>query len=506
MYGFLVHDVGVEKKLTNEEERERQKKADKRRAKKKKRKEKKRAEKELKLKNGIQKLEDIDDQDKNSKDDSESSAGSEEEDLDPTSAFVAVAASKNKKISSSSLNKNKAVKKDRIKDSNNIIKKDEDEEENMDEISPVVLQSRQLAIRGNEMANVGQYAAAICLFSEAIKLDPRDFRFFGNRSYCFDRLSQFDKALRDAETAISLCTTWPKGYFRKGRALSGLKLYSEAEQAFEQVLKLDKNCDDAVQELLKVRTFQLTDMGFQRHQAESSIRQFGTVQSALDSLLAGVVAESSIPDETYLSDGEEYNSDDEDFRLHIPKPQISADDKMNPRNPEGLTSLWVGNVAPEVTEKMLVTMFTKFGTVTSVRLLSEKHCSFVNFKEKLSAGKAMESLQGKDCFGEKLLVRFPDNPIVNGQTTTILKKTKPVQTKVQQQQQQQQQQIQLQQQMNLQQQSNIQQQQQKQSGPVNGDECYFWRTTGCIYGDKCRFKHIKEHKGIDKKPWQKPSV
>ena len=43
----------------------------------------------------------------------------------------------------------------------------------------------------------------------------------------------------------------------------------------------------------------------------------------------------------------------------------------------------------------------------------------------------------------------------------------------------------------------------KQSGPVNGDECYFWRTTGCIYGNKCRWKHRPEHKGVDRKPWQK---
>ena len=42
----------------------------------------------------------------------------------------------------------------------------------------------------------------------------------------------------------------------------------------------------------------------------------------------------------------------------------------------------------------------------------------------------------------------------------------------------------------------------KPSGPVNGDECYFWRTTGCQFGKACRYKHIKEHKGVDRKPWQ----
>ncbi len=36
------------------------------------------------------------------------------------------------------------------------------------------------------------------------------------------------------------------------------QLYSDAEQAFMQVLKLDRNCEDAMTELLRVRTYQLT--------------------------------------------------------------------------------------------------------------------------------------------------------------------------------------------------------------------------------------------------------
>ena len=56
-----------------------------------------------------------------------------------------------------------------------------------------MLQARQLAIRGNELARIGEYSAAADLFSEAIKSDPKDYRFYGNRSYCYDILEQYDK-------------------------------------------------------------------------------------------------------------------------------------------------------------------------------------------------------------------------------------------------------------------------------------------------------------------------
>ena len=42
----------------------------------------------------------------------------------------------------------------------------------------------------------------------------------------------------------------------------------------------------------------------------------------------------------------------------------------------------------------------------------------------------------------------------------------------------------------------------RRRGPVNEEECYFWRTTGCHFGDKCRYKHFPDQKGQDRKPWQ----
>lgn len=234
-------------------------------------------------------------------------------------------------------------------------------------------------------------------------------------------------------------------------------------------------------------------MGFTKQQAEAAIKLHGTVQTALDSLLAGV-AESALTSEVYLSD------DDDGFTAasptYRPAPTNTVDSvKMDPKNPEGLTALWVGNVLPEVTEKKLQTMFSKFGTVKSVRCLPDKYCAFVNFTTKESAGKAMVSLQGVECNGQRLLIKFPDNPITNGahnHATITLRKNA----------------------------NNIPKSngtitigsavkhngtQSKTTGPING-ECYFWRTTGCTYGDKCRNAHIPAHKGIDKKPWHKEAA
>lgn len=107
-------------------------------------------------------------------------------------------------------------------------------------------------------------------------------RIFGNRSYCYYCLEQYPEALTDAERALQLDPDWPKGHFRQGRALMGLKVsqiargnrvsgrgtertdvvcvaqrYSEAERAMEQVLKLDTDCEEAAVDLLNCRVLQL---------------------------------------------------------------------------------------------------------------------------------------------------------------------------------------------------------------------------------------------------------
>ncbi|XP_076599954.1 uncharacterized protein LOC143328611 isoform X3 [Chaetodon auriga] len=305
--------------------------------------------------------------------------------------------------------------------------------------------SASLTEKGIKLVQEGQYAQAVSMFTEAIKCDPKDNRFFGNRSYCYYCLEQYPQALADAERSIQLAPDWPKGHFRQGSALMGMKRYSEAEKAMEQVLRLDKDCEEAVIELFNCKVLQLMELGFEEGQSVLLLEKFSTVQAVLSSC-------SDVP------------------RAWSPDPSV-----VPPGSP--CPSLWVGNVTTELTEKHLWDLFKTYGEIESIRVLHERFCAFVNFKNANMAARAMEKLNGFCIENTRLVVRYPDR-----RTQRVL----PIPLKTC---------------LPVTQQAGAAAGPRRR-GPVNGDECYFWRTTGCHFGDKCRYKHIPDQKGKDRKPWQ----
>nr|XP_046257562.1 hsp70-Hsp90 organizing protein isoform X1 [Scatophagus argus] len=301
------------------------------------------------------------------------------------------------------------------------------------------------AEKGIKLVQEGQYAQAVAMFTDAIKCDPKDNRFFGNRSYCYYCLEQYPQALADAERSIQLAPDWPKGHFRQGSALMGMKRYSEAEKAMEQVLKLDKDCEEAAIDLFNCKVLQLMELGFDEGQSVMLLEKFSTVQAVL----------------TAYSDIAKSGSQD---------PSV-----VQPGSP--CPSLWVGNVTTELTEKHLWDLFKMYGEIESIRVLHERFCAFVNFKNANMAARAMEKLNGYCIENTRLVVRYPDRRtqrVLPFPLKTCLPATQQAGAAAGP----------------------------RRRGPVNGDECYFWRTTGCHFGDKCRYKHIPDQKGKDRKTWQ----
>ncbi|XP_038157829.1 tetratricopeptide repeat protein 31-like [Cyprinodon tularosa] len=307
--------------------------------------------------------------------------------------------------------------------------------------------STDLAIIGNKFASDGDYAMAVKYFTDAIKYNPKEFKLFGNRSFCFERMQEYEKALTDAELSLSFSPGWVKGLFRKGRALVGLKRYEEAADAFRDVLKRDSSYAEAAQELMRVQIIQLMAYGFTREQSSNALIIHGTVDKALEVLsklhhpkgavLNGPLPPAQVANITGVSPVLSANSNPvpaasapsyEASRKPLPyKPlgqhqvvpyvenqpestskhpvKINSSDN---RSPPELFPVWVGNLTPPVTEAMISRLFSKAGPVFSVKLLSLKRCAFVNFTKQEHCDEAIKQFHGYHLHGLNIAVRYPD--------------------------------------------------------------------------------------------------
>ncbi|XP_041840854.1 tetratricopeptide repeat protein 31-like isoform X2 [Melanotaenia boesemani] len=307
--------------------------------------------------------------------------------------------------------------------------------------------STDLAILGNKFASVGDYNMAVKYFTDAIKYNPTEFKLFGNRSFCFEKLHEYDKALTDAELSLGICPGWVKGLFRKGRALAGLKRYEDAAQAFRDVLKLDSSYAEAAQELMRVQIIQLMEFGFTREQSSNALIIHGTVNKALQVLSKlnyrpGAVVNGSLPaaqvanvtgvspvlsantSSALIGPAQSHSAPQKPLlskplgpALNIPnvqsqsKPihnQFLKNNNGNNQQPPALFPVWVGNLIYPVTDATITNLFSKAGAVYSVKVLQYKRCAFVNFTKQEHCDEAIRRFHGYELNGNTIVVRYPD--------------------------------------------------------------------------------------------------
>jgi len=116
----------------------------------------------------------------------------------------------------------------------------------------------QLKDQGNCYFRAQKFKEAVEMYTEALKHAPNDHTIVSNRSHAFASIENYHEALEDANKTISLRPDWPKGYFRKGAALSGLGLHEEAAFAYLQCLSLDPSVASARLALAKALHFILS--------------------------------------------------------------------------------------------------------------------------------------------------------------------------------------------------------------------------------------------------------
>lgn len=78
-----------------------------------------------------------------------------------------------------------------------------------------------------------EFALAVDLYSEAIRLDPNDANLFADRAQAHIKLNAFTEAVSDANKAIQLNPSLSKAYLRKGTACIKLEEYHTAKVALQ---------------------------------------------------------------------------------------------------------------------------------------------------------------------------------------------------------------------------------------------------------------------------------
>ena len=113
---------------------------------------------------------------------------------------------------------------------------------------------------GNVSFKEGDYAQAVVHYTSCLHLHDSDHVAYANRSACFLKLGEHERALADAERCVAIEPGFVKGRFRVGLSLHALGRFAEAAAALAEAETLDpKNAQ--IKDALKMAAFKARQKG-----------------------------------------------------------------------------------------------------------------------------------------------------------------------------------------------------------------------------------------------------
>lgn len=143
-------------------------------------------------------------------------------------------------------------------------------------------------------------------------------------------------------------------------------------------------------------------------------------------------------------------------------PKRVLTERAAPDNVFGYKGLWIGNVSPDACVERLKHVFGKYGAIVAANVAGNSFCAFVYYQSARSPSLAIFDLAEQVVEG-----------ISNGPRYLRFRFTAGVD----------------------------QDKGARAPDRKDSDECYFWRTTGCVQGRKCSRTHNRLSRGVDMQPW-----
>ncbi|KAG0058555.1 hypothetical protein BGZ90_004897 [Linnemannia elongata] len=147
------------------------------------------------------------------------------------------------------------------------------------------LTAEQIKAEANQEYKAGNYAAAVDLYSQSIKLEPTNATYYGNRSAALMMIKKYSDASKDCLTAVRLDPAFVKGYLRGAKCQLQMGNVSESIRLYTKVLEMEPNNAQAAKEKAQVDYVQAQIDQVQMYMTN---KQFGLGANAVDRLLGMV--------------------------------------------------------------------------------------------------------------------------------------------------------------------------------------------------------------------------
>merc|ERR1719198_37753 len=113
-------------------------------------------------------------------------------------------------------------------------------------------EGNELFKRAQVENDISLYAKAIEKYGDTMKRNPKDHVPYSNRAACYQKLMEWQLALKDAETCVGMEPTFVKGWSRKAGIHFYLKEYHKAMDVYNKIIELEPENEEAKRGLEQV--------------------------------------------------------------------------------------------------------------------------------------------------------------------------------------------------------------------------------------------------------------
>lgn len=142
--------------------------------------------------------------------------------------------------------------------------------EDLQYINPEIAEKENT--EAGELFRQGKFPDAILKYTEAVKRNPKEPKYYCNRATAYMKVMEFARAVQDLEKCLSLDNKYVKAYIKKANCHFVMKEFHKSKTEYENGLKIEPGNEEMKQGLEKVNLSILAGSGSEEEQKQRATR------------------------------------------------------------------------------------------------------------------------------------------------------------------------------------------------------------------------------------------